>query len=241
MRSRWWRRWAVRAVHGAWEWVRRRGTLTAEHPGRYRFAHFGRGAVIAFPPGTVFGESAISIGDGTLIGEWVTLTAGLVPGQDLLGLVVLRIGKGSSIGRGSMVIAHESLEIGDDVFIAPNCYLTDQNHSYTDLDVPVGRQMPDNAPVVIGDGCWIGTRAVILPGARLGRNVTVAAGSVVGGEFPDYCVIGGTPARILRRHDPERGWVAVPGPDRPTSTEGQRSTEDRPTSTEDEPTAARTG
>jgi acetyltransferase-like isoleucine patch superfamily enzyme len=217
--------------------------LTADHPGRYRFAHFGRGAVIAFPPGTVFGESAISIGDGTLIGEWVTLTAGLVPGQDLLGFTVLRIGKGSSIGRGSMVIAHESVEIGDDVFIAPNCYVTDQNHSYADLDVPVGRQMPDNSPVVIGDGCWIGTRAVILPGARLGRNVTVAAGSVVRGEFPDYCVIGGTPARILRRHDPEHGWVAVPSTDRRTSTEDGRTTEaNRATSTEDgQPTAARTG
>jgi acetyltransferase-like isoleucine patch superfamily enzyme len=183
------------------------GLLTAEHPGRYRFAHLGHRAVIAFPPAAIFGEAAISIGDGTLVGEWVSLTAGAVPGQDLLGLVVLRIGNHSSIGRGSMVVAHESIDIGDDVFVAPNVYITDQNHSYTDLDTPVGRQWPRNTPVVIGDGCWLGTRAVILPGTRLGRNVTVAAGSVVRGEFPDHCVIGGAPARILRRYDPEHGWV----------------------------------
>ncbi len=205
---RWWRRWTVRAVHYLWEWVRRHGTLTAEHPGRYRFAHLGEGVVIAFPPGALFGESAISIGAGTLVGERVSLTAGVVPGQDLTGWVVLRIGSGCSVGRGSLIVAHESVDIGNDVFIAPYGYITDQNHTYADLDTPIGRQWPRNTPVVIGDGCWIGAGCVILPGARLGRHVTVAAGSVVRGEFPDYCVIGGAPAQVLRRYDPELGWVS---------------------------------
>ena len=217
MRVRWWRRWAVRAVHRGWEWVRMRGALTAEHPGRYTFGHLGHRAVIAFPPATLFGEKAMSIGDGTLVGEWVSLTAGLLPGQDLMGLMVLKIGRHSSIGLGSMVVAHESIDIGNDVFVAPNCYITDQNHSYTDLETPVGRQWPINSPVVIGDGCWLGTRCVILPGTRLGRNVTVAAGSVVRGDFPDYCVIGGVPARILRRYDPEHGWVPVPAKGEPAA------------------------
>lgn len=207
MRSRWWRRWTVRAVHYGWEWLRRHGTLTAKHPGRYRFAHLGERAVIAFPPGDLFGEAAISIGEGTLVGERVSLTAGLMPGQDLQGWVVLRIGRRCSIGRGSLVVAHESVDIGDDVFIAPYNYVTDQNHSYADLDTPIGRQLPRNSPVVIGDGCWVGAGCVILPGTRLGHHVTVAAGSVVRGEFPDYCVIGGAPARLLRRYDPNNGWV----------------------------------
>ena len=215
MRSRWWRRWTVRAVHAGWQWLRRHGALTADHPGRYRFAHFGERSVIAFPPGDVFGEAAISIGTGTLVGERVGLTAGVMPGQDLLGLVVLRIGHGCSIGRGSMVVAHESVDIGDDVFIAPYGYVTDQNHSYSDPDTPIGRQLPRNSPVVIGAGCWIGTGCVILPGTRLGRHVTVAAGSVVRGEFPDNCVIGGAPARLLRRYDPRAGWVPATAPTSP--------------------------
>jgi acetyltransferase-like isoleucine patch superfamily enzyme len=210
MRSLWWRRWMVRAVHFAWEWVRAHGALTAEHPGPYRFAHFGAGSMIAFPPGAMFGETSISIGDATLIGERVSLTAGVVPGQDLCGWIVLRIGNRCSIGRGSMLVAHESIEIGDDVFFAPYAYVTDQNHSYTDLDTPIGRQWPVNRPVVIGNGCWIGAGCVILPGTRLGRHVTVAAGSVVRGEFPDNCVIGGSPARLLRRYDPQYGWIPVP-------------------------------
>jgi serine acetyltransferase len=190
--------------------------LTADRPGPYRFAKFGHGAIIAFPPGAVYGEGAICIGEDTLIGERVSLTAGLLPDQDLFGWILLRIGQRSSIGRGSFIVAHESITIGNDVFVAPYAYITDQNHTYEDLDTPIGRQWPRNSPVVIGDGCWIGAGCVILPGARLGRHVTVAAGSVVRGEIPDYCVVGGAPAKILRRYDPERGWIPAP-PDVPAA------------------------
>jgi acetyltransferase-like isoleucine patch superfamily enzyme len=49
----------------------------------------------------------------------------------------------------------------------------------------------------------------VLPGADIGRHVVVAAGAVVTGTIPDYCVIAGAPARIIRRHDDERGWHKV--------------------------------
>ncbi|MFD4370628.1 GDSL-type esterase/lipase family protein [Streptomyces sp. NPDC058486] len=191
----------------AWAWLERHGRITSDDPGGRRFGYLGRGVSIGFPVGSLYGEPWMEIGDGTLVGSQVTLTAGLLPGMDLGPEPVLRIGAGCVIGRGSHVVAHESLTIGDDVFIAPYAYLTDQNHGYTDLRVPVGRQPPRNRPVVIGDGCWIGAGAVVLPGTRLGRNVAVAGGSVVRGEFPDHCLIGGVPARVLRRHDPVRGWI----------------------------------
>jgi hypothetical protein len=60
--------------------------------------------------------------------------------------------------------------------------------------------------VEIGPGCWIGTGAVILPGARIGRNVVVAAGAVVRGAVPDHAVVAGAPARIVRRWTPADGW-----------------------------------
>lgn len=66
--------------------------------------------------------------------------------------------------------------------------------------------MAAQRPVEIGPGCWLGTGAVILPGARLGRNVVVAAGAVVRGEVPDHAVVAGAPARIVRRWQPETGW-----------------------------------
>jgi hypothetical protein len=60
--------------------------------------------------------------------------------------------------------------------------------------------------VEIGPGCWIGTGAVILPGARIGRNVVVAAGAVVRGTVPDHAVVAGAPARVVRRWTPDEGW-----------------------------------
>ncbi|MBW8481810.1 acyltransferase [Actinomadura parmotrematis] len=194
------------AVHRGWEWTRRQGEITPRTPGRRRFAYLGEGACIGFPVGALYGEPWISIGDHTLVGTHVTISAGFVPGLDLGPDLVVRIGKGCSLGRGTHIVGHQSIEIGDDVFTGPNVYITDQNHTYADLGMPVGRQWPENNPVVIGDGCWIGTGAIILPGTRLGRNVAVAGGAVVRGEFPDHAVIGGVPAKVLRRHDPETGW-----------------------------------
>ena len=89
----------------------------------------------------------------------------------------------------------------------PYVYITDQNHSYADPDLPIGRQWPVNAPVRIGAGTWLGTGVIVLPGAVIGRNVVVAAGSVVRGEIGDRCVVGGVPARVIKDFDPETGWT----------------------------------
>jgi carbonic anhydrase/acetyltransferase-like protein (isoleucine patch superfamily) len=196
-----------RAVHWGWAAVQRAGTVTADTPAGRRFAGFGPGSVAAFPAGTLFGEQWIVIGRGTLIGALVSLSAGMVPGQDLGPEPVLRIGDGCVIGRGSHLVAHQSLVIEDDVFTGPYVYITDQNHSYADPDEPIGRQFPHNAPVRIGSGSWLGAGAVILPGACIGRNVVVAAGSVVRGTVPDHCVVAGVPARVVRRYVPGDGWI----------------------------------
>ncbi|ATL25636.1 putative sugar acetyltransferase [Streptomyces formicae] len=193
-------------ARGAWSWIEQHGRITSEDPGDRRFGHLGEGVSIGFPVGSLYGEPWMEIGDGTLIGCQVTLTAGMLPNTDLGPDPVLRIGKGCLVGRGSHIVAHESVTIGDQVFIAPHAYITDQNHTYTDPDHAIGCQPPHNRPVRIGDGCWIGAAAVVLPGAQLGRNVAVAAGSVVRGDFPDHCLIGGVPARILRRYTPGTGW-----------------------------------
>jgi carbonic anhydrase/acetyltransferase-like protein (isoleucine patch superfamily) len=195
-----------RAVHWGWEAVQRVGVVTAETPAGRRFAAFGRGSMAAFPPGSVFGERWIAIGTDTLIGAFVSLSAGMVPGQDLGPEPVLRIGDRCVIGRGSHVVAHHSLVIGDDVFTGPYVYITDQNHGYADPDEPIGRQMPLNSAVRIGSGSWLGAGAVVLPGASIGCNVVVAAGSVVRGTVPDRCVVAGVPARVVRQYVPGDGW-----------------------------------
>jgi acetyltransferase-like isoleucine patch superfamily enzyme len=197
---------------GLWHWLVSAGRIEAGTDAANRFAAFGQGTTIAFPPGTLFGEKYIAIGAHTIIGVSVTISAGLVPDLYLGEETLIRIGSGVVIGRDSHVIGHQSIDIGDDVFTGPNVYITDQNHAYQNPDVPIGKQWPVDAPVRIGSGCWIGANAVILPGTTIGRNVVVAAGSVVRGEFPDHCVLGGVPAKMIRRYDPETAdWVRAEG------------------------------
>jgi acetyltransferase-like isoleucine patch superfamily enzyme len=192
-------------VHWGWREFQRAGVITADTPAGRAFRRFGPGSLMAFPPGSVFGEGAIEIGDGTLIGQQVSLSAGMLPGQDLGPFTVLSIGDRCVIGRGSHIVAHQSVTIGDDVWTGPYVYITDQNHGYEDPDTPIGRQFPVNRPVSIGAGSWLGAGAIILPGARIGRNVVVAAGSVIRGDVPDRCVVAGIPAKIVREHTPA-GW-----------------------------------
>ncbi|NUP31274.1 MAG: acyltransferase [Streptomycetaceae bacterium] len=193
-------------IHRAYAAIRKAGAISPANPAGYRFGRLGEGVSIAFPPGAIFGERWIEIGDHTLIGERVSMSCGMMPGHDLGAESILRIGGSCSIGRGSHIVAHQSIDIGEHVFTGPYVYITDQNHVYDDPDIPIGRQWPRNSPVSIGAGSWLGAGAIILPGTRLGRQCVVAGGAVVRGEFPDHSVVAGVPARVIRSYDPGKGW-----------------------------------
>lgn len=172
-----------------------------------RFGHFGKGSVICFPPTAIVNEHYIHIGEGTMLGPNITLSAGIVPGQQMVSDPVVRIGDRCLIGKGSGIVAHLGVEIGDDVWTGHFVYITDQNHGYEDPALPISKQSQPERPVVIGDGSWLGHGTVVLPGARIGRHVAVAAGSVVTGDLPDFCVAAGAPARPIRRYVEGEGWV----------------------------------
>ncbi len=174
------------------------------------FYYFGRQAALMAPLGVIYNERYLSIGDETLIGPNVCLTAGINGEQAMLFAPTVTIGRKCVIGRGSHIIGHWSIELGDEIQTGPYVYITDQNHSYEAIDVPVGWQQPTEAGVKIGSGSWLGANVVILPGTTLGKNTTVAAGAVVRGTFPDHVVLGGVPAKVLRRYSSTEGWVAGP-------------------------------
>ncbi len=197
------------AIHAIWGWVARNGAVGPGDGRARRFGSFGAGSCLAFPLGAVFGQRWIRIGKDTLIGPSVSLSAGMVPGQKMVSDPVVSIGDRCMIGRGSHIVGHFNIEVGNDVHTGPYVYITDQNHGYENPDEVVHSQWPNDVPVVIGAGSWLGTGVVVLPGSRLGRNVVVGAGSVVRGTFPDHCVIAGVPARVVRRYTPEAGWVST--------------------------------
>ena len=160
-------------------------------------------------PTTVFNEQYISIGDDTLIGPGVALSAGMVPGQECISKVVVSIGDRCLIGRGSGIVGHFSIEIGNDVWTGHHVYITDQNHGYEDVTRPISQQSQPERPVVIGDGSWLGHGAVVLPGVTIGKHVVIGANSVVTKDIPDFSVAVGSPARVIRQYDETLGWVNV--------------------------------
>ena len=186
--------------------LNRAASIGPYDPPARRYKRFGQGSIINWPTGNMYGERWISIGDDTMIAGQVTLSAGMMPGQEMMTDPVVIIGDRCLIGRGSAIVGHYRIDIGDDVFTGMNVYITDQNHGYEDIEAPIGIQDPEDDPVVIGSGSWIGSGAVVLPGARLGKNCVVAANSVVRGEFPSYSVVAGVPAKVVRLHN-GAGWT----------------------------------
>ena len=143
-----------------------------------------------------------------MIGSHIALSAGMMPGQTCLTDPVVRIGDRCLIGRGSGIVGHFSIDIGNDVWTGHYVYITDQNHGYENVSIPISQQTQMERAVSIGDGSWLGAGTVVLPGARIGKHVAVGANSVVTGFLPDYCVAVGAPARVIKQYSEESGWVA---------------------------------
>lgn len=111
---------------------------------------------------------------------------------------LLEIGKGSYIGMGTLLNGFASkLKIGENVSIAQNVNIM------TDSGPNASEEMQKifpliKGPVTIGNHTWIGANTVIMPDVELGIFCVVAANSFVNKSFPDYTVIGGNPAKILK-------------------------------------------
>ena len=89
--------------------------------------------------------------------------------------------------------------IGHHVNLAQGITVTALNHNFADTNRRIDEQGISTKPVVIGDDVWIGANAVILPGVTIGRHVVVAAGAVVTKDVPDYCVVAGIPAKVVKK------------------------------------------
>lgn len=92
--------------------------------------------------------------------------------------------------------ARGRLIIGDDVLFGPEVMVTAAGYRFND-GAPVTEQAMDEADVVIGNDVWLGTRAIVLPGARIGDGAVIGASAIVTGEIPAYAIAVGAPARVV--------------------------------------------
>lgn len=109
------------------------------------------------------------------------------------------IGNNVFIGRGSIIDANLDVKIGSDTFVAPYCFISDTNHNYSDLTMPIRLQGCRYEPVEIGDDVWLGAHVIVLAGVKIGRGTVVGANSVVTRDLPSDVVAAGAPARVIRR------------------------------------------
>ena len=123
-------------------------------------------------------------------------------------VLISQMGGGISIGSGSGIGVncriHGPLQIGDNVMMGPDVVILTHTHNIERTDIPMGSQGSRVAKVVIGNDVWIGMRSIIMPGVKIGNGVVIGAGvllwlgTIKHKDIPDYAVVGGVPAKIIR-------------------------------------------
>ena len=106
---------------------------------------------------------------------------------------------GDRSGVGVRCEIYGPVTIGRDVMMGPEVVIYTCGHEFSRTDIPI-REQGDSPvePVTIGDDCWIGRRAMIMPGVSVGKGCVIGAGAVVTRDIPDFSVAGGVPARVLK-------------------------------------------
>lgn len=111
----------------------------------------------------------------------------------------IKIGRDSLIGEYSVIRGQGGIEIGDRVYTSPFTQIIAVNHVFDDPDRPFVDQGITAEGIVIEDDVWLGAGAVITDGVRVGKGAVVAAGAVVTKDVPAHTVVGGVPARPIRK------------------------------------------
>lgn len=175
----------------------------------YPFASIGRDVSFHFTSKLSRQRATrISLGNSVRLLESAWLS---VASDDPTGEPTIVIDDNCSIGYGSILSGKNSVHLERDVLVGQHVVIQDHNHAYEDIDIPIISQgITQGGRIRIGEGSWIGRGAAILCSRgelTIGRHCVVSANSVVMRSIPDYSVVFGTPATIVRQYDPEkRAW-----------------------------------
>lgn len=109
----------------------------------------------------------------------------------------VHIGSGSRIGLYSVLNGGDSIWLGNKCLLSGFVYLQTSMHRFSNKKVAISEQGYDHSPVRLGDGAWLGTHVVVLPGRIIGAGAVVGSNAVVTKDVPDTMVVAGVPAKVL--------------------------------------------
>lgn len=142
------------------------------------------------------------------ISERVRIFPGLR--MEIHGAGEVHIDRNVSIGQNLHLTCRGRLKIGEGTVISGNVMITDIDHEYQDIEKPILDQPHVVLPTAIGQNCFIGYGVCIQAGTTLGRHCIVGANSVVRGNFPNYSVIAGVPAKVIKQYNPDsKVWESL--------------------------------
>lgn len=98
-------------------------------------------------------------------------------------------------------VLYGPLTIGNHVAVAAHVVFASVGHGYDRIDIPMVQQKVNKKEIVIEDDVWIGANAVIIGGVTIGAHSIVGAGAVVTHDVEPYSVVGGTPAKLIRKRN----------------------------------------
>lgn len=168
-----------------------------------KFKSFGHNTFLSIH--TIYhGVKYISLGNNVIIGDYGSLSAwGAYEHTHQNFSPYIEFGDGCRIGAQSHITAINKIIIGKNVLTGPRVLITDNSHGefcFEDLNIaPNNRLLCSKGPVIIEDNVWIGEGAMILSNVRIGKGSIIAANSVVTKDVPPYCIIAGSPAKIIKQ------------------------------------------
>lgn len=167
--------------------------LLAEHIGVHPVLYLRWGAVISMSA-KIKSPSRLRLGKSVTVQSFSIVHCGGLAWSEYEGYV--HIGEGSVIGPSCILYGAGGICLGDYVHLGPGVKIITQVGVDDEIRLTMNPRLKF-AKVEIGDGTWLGAGSVILHGSRLGKNVTVAPNAVVTGEFADFSILAGNPARVI--------------------------------------------